>query len=110
MKTKTDTKNFAKKLLPWVKNASGDEDRNNAALEIMKAYEQESKTLNLSAYKLQTLPDELGELSWLETLNLSDNNIKNLSGWSGFAIPTLLSINRFTIYKGRDCKSRPAFV
>jgi len=78
MKTALEVQEFTKSLEKWVSEAQGDEKRSEAAEKIIEVFKSDSSVLNLSRLYIKSLPEEIGVLTSLKTLNVGGNQLKTL--------------------------------
>ena len=58
---------------------------NEVAQRIALCKKEKSTTLNLSGLGLSSIPEEVGELVWLEKLDLDNNQIQTIQGLDNLA-------------------------
>jgi Leucine rich repeat len=65
-------------LRQWIASGPADEKRAEAARRILQCWERHELWLDLSYLGLRILPDIFGELSWLQKLDVSRNQLESL--------------------------------
>lgn len=77
-----DDQDFIKDLATWILEPNIDEEqlgyRKTAVREILECKERKKKCLSLPSLNLTSLPDSIGYLTGLESLNLEHNRLSNL--------------------------------
>jgi len=71
-------KNFANRLSIWVNESSEGEDREGAADKIVNAYYNDLESIYLKSFGLKSLPEEIGELSSLVSINCYRNQLSEI--------------------------------
>ncbi len=64
-----------------------------AAARIQECIDTKAKSLNLSGLGLSEIPKAISQMTWLETLNLSNNQISEIVGLSGLSNLTMLFLD-----------------
>ena len=96
-----DDQDFIKDLATWILEPNIDEEqvryRQIAVREILECKERKGKYLSLSSLNLTSLPDSIGYLTGLESLNLEHNRLSNLPD----SIINLKQLTTLNLYNNR---------